>query len=418
MADFDDYEMKEREQEQEREQERVREEQELAEQEEANQEQETNFDDINDVVVDIGRKDDRVNLDLDDIPNVRKDVANIKRSITSDVKKTFKDVFDVSIEKKNGTSSKRVLENTKFISSKNGRLSIEFQGSRIGWVERNLNVNLFEKKNKKLVNEFKQSLELVKMEYEKSPSSLVRDLPEDVVDSILNSSVERIEEEIEERAATLSVQDLREVAGILNPKGPTAEIRIKALEIQAEYWERVKLEAEKVANSDDVTAEEPTKAKSKQALFDSLERTAKLQADNERLKNNEKPIHDETLEIIKDEISTSDLGRLERFKEWAKNNLIGLSAIAITIAGIVTTVVIAGRKAVKQAARATGKLAKALVNIGKKLGPLIAPLLNLMAQAITWGAKGLEFLSKNLWLIAVAFAYFVYNTYKNKNKKF
>ena len=176
----------------------------------------------------------------------------------------------------------------------------------------------------------------------------------------------------------------------------------------------MKLEAEKVANSDDVTAEEPTKAKSKQALFDSLERTAKLQADNERLKNNEKPIHDETLEIINDETQASDLGKLERFKEWARNNLIGLSAIAITIAGIVTTVVIAGRKAVKSAAKATGKLAKALVNIGKKLGPLIAPLLNLMAQAISWGAKGLEFLSKNLWLLAVAFAWLLTRIVKNK----
>ena len=324
-------------------------------------------------------------------------------------------MFDVSIEKKNGASSKEVLENTKFISSKNGRISIEFKGSRIGWVERNLDVNLFEKKNKKLVNEFKQSLELVKMEYEKSPSSLVRDMPEDIVDSILNSSIERIEEEIEERTATLSEQDLREFAGVLNPKGPTAEIRIKALEIQADYWKKVRLEAEEVANSDDASESEAKRAKSQASVLDSLERTARLQADNERLKNNERPIHDETLEIINDEISTSDLGRLERFKEWARNNLIGLSAIAITIAGIVTTVVIAGRKAVKQAARATGKLAKALVNIGKKLGPLIAPLLNLMAQAITWGAKGLEFLSKNLWLIAVAFAWFLTRVIKNKN---
>ena len=227
-----------------------------------------------------------------------------------------------------------------------------------------------------------------------------------MVDNILDSSIERIEERIEEVSTSLSEQDLREFADILDPKSDTAEDRIKALEIQAEYWEKVKLEAKEVADSDDETESEAKRARSKQALFDSLEKTAKLQADNERLKNNKKPIHDETLEIINDEISTSDLGRLERFKEWAKNNLIGLSAIAITIAGIVTTVVIAGRKAVKQTARATGKLAKALVNIGKKLGPLIAPMLNLMAQAITWGAKGLEFLSKNLWWIAVAFAYF------------
>ena len=410
--DFDDYEMKEREQEQEQEQERARE-----ELEEANQaEEETNFDDIEDVVVDIGQlenREDREGLDLDNIPNVGKDVANIKRSITSDVKKIFREVFDVSIEKNNGKSSKEVLENTKFVSSKNGRISVEFKGSRIGWVERNLNVNLFEKKNKKLVNEFKESLELVKMEYEKSPSSLVRNMPEEVVDSILNSSIERIEEEIEDVSANLSEQDLREFAGVLNPKGPTAETRIKALEIQADYW-KVRLEAEEVANSDDTSEFLVKKAKGQASKLDSLEKTARLQADNQRLKNNEKPIHDETLEIINDETQASDLGKLERFKEWARANLVGLSAIAITIAGIVTTVVIAGRRAVKSAAKATGKLAKALVNIGKKLGPLLAPLLNLMAQAISWGAKGIEFLSRNLWLIAVAFAWFLTRVVKNK----
>ena len=234
--DFDDYEMKEREQEQEREQERARE-----ELEEVNQaEEETNFDNIDDVVVDIGNRQDRENLDLDDIDglldDIRKDTHNVRRATTNNIKKVFKSVFDVSIEKKNGFSSKEVLENIKFISSKNGTISIEFKGSRIGWVERNLDVNLFEKKNKKLVNEFKQSLELVTMEYEKSPSSLVRDMPEEVVHSILNLSIERIEEEIEERTATLSEQDLREFAGVLNPKGPTAEIRIKALKIQADYW--------------------------------------------------------------------------------------------------------------------------------------------------------------------------------------
>ena len=413
--DFDDYEMKEREQEQEREQERARE-----EAEEANQaEEETNFDNIDDVVVDIGGKNDKVDLDLDDLlDDIGKDTHNVRRATTNNIKKVFKSVFDISIEKKNGKSSKEVLENTKFVSSKNGRISIEFKGSRIGWVERNLNVNLFEKKNKKLVNEFKQSLELVKMEYEKSPSSLVRDMPEDIVDSILNSSIERIEDKIDERTATLSEQDLREFAGVLNPKGPTADLRIKALETQADYWKKVRLEAEEVANSDDASEFLVKKARSQASVLDSLERTARLQADNERLKNNEKPIHDETLEIINDETQASDLGKLERFKEWARNNLIGLSAIAITIAGIVTTVVIAGRKVVKQAARATGKLAKALVNIGKKLGPLIAPLLNLMAQAITWGAKGLEFLSRNLWLIAVAFAYLLLRVYKNKNNFF
>ena len=169
---FDDYEMKEREQEQEQEQERIREEQEL---EEANREQETNFDDDDDVVVDLGDYDrDRQDQldDIDDIgdllDDIGKDTHNVRRATTNNIKKVFKNVFDVSLEKKNGTNSKRVLEDTKFISSKNGKVSIEYKGSRIGWVERNLDVNLFEKKNKKLVNEFRQSFDLAKMEYEKA----------------------------------------------------------------------------------------------------------------------------------------------------------------------------------------------------------------------------------------------------------
>ena len=233
--DFDDYEMKEREQEQEREQERAREELEEANQEE----EETNFDDIEDVIIDIGNREDQLenpDLDLDGIPNVGKDVAGIKRSITDDIKKIFRDIFDVSIEKKNGKNSKDIIENTKFVSSKNGRISIEYKGSRIGWIEKSLNVNLFDKKNKKLVKEFRDSMELVKLEYEKSPSSLVKNLPEEVVEDILDSSIERIEDEIDEFTANLSEQDLREFAGVLNPKGPTAEIRIKALKIQADYW--------------------------------------------------------------------------------------------------------------------------------------------------------------------------------------
>ena len=41
-------------------------------------------------------------------------------------------------------------------------------------------------------------------------------------------------------------------------------------------------------------------------------------------------------------------------------------------------------------------LAKAIANVAKKLGQLIAPILNLLAQMLMWGAKGIEFLAKNL----------------------
>ena len=69
--------------------------------------------------------------------------------------------------------------------------------------------------------------------------------------------------------------------------------------------------------------------------------------------------------------------------------MVGLSALAISIAGIIATIIIGARKAIVSGAQATGKFAKALYNLGKKLGLLVAPLPNILAQAISLGAKGL-----------------------------
>ena len=369
---YENYEMKEREQEVEREREQ---EVEWEREQEQEQEQETNFDEFEDVVVhleNLEAQERQVDMDLGggdgargEIPNVRKDIAGIKRSITNDVKKIFKDIFNVGIEKKNGVNSESILENTRFQNAKDGRFTIEFKGKRIGWIERDRSVSLFEKKNKKLVNEFLNSMDGAVREYEKTPESLVKNLPDYAVEDILNASAERISDEIDQITATLTEQELREFAGVLNPKGVTAEVRIKALEAQADHWKTERKETEKVVEKG--SPKEVERAKSEITKLESLEKTARLQADFERLKNNEKPIHDETLDIINDEIQENDLSKLERFKRWARENLIGFSAIAISIAGIITTVVIAGRKAVKDTAKGVGRVAKALFNLGKKV---------------------------------------------------
>ena len=88
-------------------------EQEQEQEQEREQEQETNFDEFEDVVVrleGLEAQEREVNMDLggingaiaerNDIPNVNRDIAGIKRSITNDVKKVFKDIFNVTIEKK------------------------------------------------------------------------------------------------------------------------------------------------------------------------------------------------------------------------------------------------------------------------------------------------------------------------------
>ena len=200
----------------------------------------------------------------------------------------------------------------------------------------------------------------------------------------------------------LSKQDVRELAEVLDPKGQTPWEKIDFLETQADHW---RLEALRETDQE------------KEQLYKSLERVTKLKADNIRLETNERPIHKETKSIIDEEAKESDLGRLERFKKWAKENLVGLSAVAIAIAGIITTIVITARKVIKQGSKAVNSLPKAIANIAKKLGTLIAPILNLIAQMLTWGAKGNEFYAKNLWLLPIALAYFVYNQYMKRKKK-
>ena len=58
-----------------------------------------------------------------------------------------------------------------------------------------------------------------------------------------------------------------------------------------------------------------------------------------------------------------------------------------------------GRNTAKKGAKAVGQFGKALANIAKK-------------AALTWGAKALEFLSRNLWIVALFLTYLLYDSLK------
>ena len=76
--------------------------------------------------------------------------------------------------------------------------------------------------------------------------------------------------------------------------------------------------------------------------------------------------HEDTLALIS-EVSgreetrveqIEDLTKFQKFKKWAKENLAGLSAAVIAVAGIITTVVVEARKAVLQGERPQVSLQK------------------------------------------------------------
>ena len=74
------------------------------------------------------------------------------------------------------------------------------------------------------------------------------------------------------------------------------------------------------------------------------------------------------------------------------------------------------KKRHKKGASATGKFAKALAKVAEKAVPVIGALLNLTSKLLTLGAKGINFLSNNLWLLAVAITYALYEKRKKHTK--
>ena len=187
---------------------------------------------------------------VDNIPDIKKDTGSMRRSMTSDRKKSFKKIFKVNLEKKNVPNSSILLDETVFLIEKEN-ISIVFKGKKIGNVNDNLEPELFSRKNKKYVDEFNDYMKKAIKEYEKTPASLVNQLVEqqlfkpyepEVVEDMIENSRKKINEQVEEEISQLNQNfsiksnDLREFAGVLNPKGRNVEDKIDFVEAQADHW--------------------------------------------------------------------------------------------------------------------------------------------------------------------------------------
>ena len=192
-----------------------------------------------------------------EIPDVKKDAKGMKKSITEDRKKSFRKIFNVDIKKENGKNSSELIDNTNFIRIDNGKLAILYKDKKIGeFNEKEKRIDYFKKKNKIKLQEFQNIFEEAKKEYEKTLDSVVDEemekqgfedwddydwdpygverefLKDSVVSSSidsLNSSIENIQENMKEEESNISEQDIRELNGVLNPKGETAEEKMNFL---------------------------------------------------------------------------------------------------------------------------------------------------------------------------------------------
>ena len=104
-----------------------------------------------------------------------------------------------------------------------------------------------------------------------------------------------------------------------------------------------------------------------------------------------------------------DISRFRKLVKWLGKEKVGLTGVAVSTAGLITALLIHARGAIIGTAKATGKEAKALANLAKKAGPILVSVLNAIATALSWGAKGVAWLASNLWVLAVAIAFIIYD---------
>jgi hypothetical protein len=104
-----------------------------------------------------------------------------------------------------------------------------------------------------------------------------------------------------------------------------------------------------------------------------------------------------------------DISRFRKFVKWLGEEKVGLTGVAVSTASLITALLIHARGAIIGTAKATSKVAKALANLAKKAGPILVPILNAIAAALSWGAKGVAWLASHLWVLAVAAALLVYD---------
>ncbi|CAB4023219.1 Hypothetical predicted protein [Paramuricea clavata] len=118
-------------------------------------------------------------------------------------------------------------------------------------------------------------------------------------------------------------------------------------------------------------------------------------------------------QIVRDNIRT----KFKRFRARATENMGVLAAITISIAGIITTVVVAGKRSIVAAFKDLGTVGKAKAMFAKAALPILVPILNMLSTLLSWGAKGLAFLAKNLSIVAIVIAGAIFRYLQNRRKK-
>ena len=345
--------------------------------------------------------DDDIRENLDEMKEADRDLGRdigAKRKKITNIKKSILFELGYKLRKGDGKKSEELFNRLKLtMNEKTGDVNgIKFDNVKI-IILKNKKFKFSENVTFRLkIDEFRILAEEAWMEHDRTAVSDIEEVVPDVfVDdehakSILGNSLEKLNEEISDRedriTPLLTGQEAREFAEDLNPKGQTLEEKLAFLKIEENNW---KNKANDVENDPE-----------KEALYNTITEVVKLKADQLRLEANLKPESETAQNILAEETENNPLTRFERFKKWSKKNLGGISVIAISVAGIITTIVMGMKTVVVRGAKAASKFGKFLAKLAEKAGPVLGALLNLAAGLLKLGAKGISFLAENLWIFS------------------
>ena len=307
-----------------------------------------------------GDPDDDLRENLDEMRETDRDLGRAigaKRKKITEIKKETLFELGYKLRKDDGKKSAELFNRLKLtMDEKTGDVNgMKFDNVKIIILGKNKKYKFSENVKFRLkIDEFRILAEEAWMEHERTAVSDIEEVVPDVfVDdehakSILRNSFEKLNEEISDRedriVASLTGQELREFNGLLDPKGRTVEEKLNALKIEENNW---------MKRANDVEGDPRRKE-----LYESIAEVAKLKTDQLRLEANLKPESETAQSILVEETENNPLTRFERFKKWAKENLGGISVIAISVAGIITTIVMGMKTVVVGGAKAASKFGK------------------------------------------------------------
>ena len=222
------------------------------------------------------------------IPNPRKDAGVIRRAYTEDKKSLLREM-GININKGDGPSAKAVFEKLKVTINRKGRVNgAEYDGTRIIVQKGKRLVYTEDVKKASEVNKFK--VERAELDHGKTGAVVVEEavpdvtVNEDLANSVLRNSIERLKSEIESHSVETSVTLDKENHNLDNG----------GLKVQEEY-------------SRDLARNEPNELRSK--LYEEMADVCALKADEIRLRRNQRPERELARSIVQEEAQNNDLTR-------------------------------------------------------------------------------------------------------------